>query len=74
MIGSDNTYVGHLCDRPLIHGYCKIFRGGQGDGVPKWKIGRKSKNWNMGELLRMVIINIIYYDVGGEFGFASDHI
>ncbi len=43
-------------------------------GVPKWKIGRKSRNRDMGELLRMVIIDIIYYDVGDECGFASTHI
>ena len=43
-------------------------------GVPKWEIGRKSRNRDMGELLRMVIIDIICYDVGDEFGFASTHI
>ena len=43
-------------------------------GVSKWENGRKSRNRDMAELLRTAIIDIIYYDVGDEFGFASTHI
>ena len=52
----------------------KLLAADKMTGVPKWEISRKSRNRDMGELLRMVIIDITYYDVGEEFGFASIHI